>query len=54
MTDLVYVFDEFNSPRTVPYKFLWMSQMGYKESSSILLEVYVHEEIEKDKKGDNK
>lgn len=54
MTDLVYIFNEFNVPRTVPYKFLWMSQMGYKETSSILVEVYVYEQIAKVKKEDNK
>jgi len=54
MTDFVYIFNGYNNPRTVPYKFLWMAQMGYQESSSILVDVYVYEQIEKAKKEDNK
>ena len=56
MTDLINIYDDTNSIRNVPYKFLWLVQMGYKETSSILVEVYVLKKIEKakKKKEDNK
>ena len=52
MTDLINLYDDTNNIRNVPYKFLWLTQMGYKETSSILLEVYVLKQIEKVKHED--
>jgi len=54
MTDLINLYDDTNIVRNVPYKFLWLAQMGYQETSNILLEVYVYNEINRVKKEDNK